>query len=340
MKKKAIILFVLLLSITLLLSACLPKSKNKTKITKQKTKESETDARTLRVAYMRAPTLNPLIDIAEQKGYFRQNGVKIRKIRAQGAIGLLTKRKADVALLSLVPALSAFLDNKDVRFIAAISNSSSMFLNTSRFPVSRFPKDKIAEVKKVGIAKLTKNERLIIQMLLNDMGLNVKLIKIEESLQESDRAKMLTEAKVDMVFIGSKKTRDALQSKGNYAVFDAKEMLKDYYMPSGIVSTKFALRKKPQAAKAFVKALYQAYKYINDNADELISILENKFHLSTPAANFMYKNLLEAGAGHDYVPNGNPAKLAASLASITRLENPQRDLSKFIIKKYAEEAVK
>jgi len=338
MKKKAIVLIALLLSVTLLLSACLPKTQNTKR--KERVKQSEADSKILRVGYMRAPTLNPLIDIAEKKDYFKQNGVRIRKIRAQGAIQVLTKKKADVALLSLMPALSAFLDGKDVTFMAAVSDLNSMFYNTSRFAVSRLPEDQITSVKTVGIADLTKNERLLIKILLKEMGINDKLVEYKELLQETDRAAKLTGGTVDMVFIGSEKTRDTLKAKGNYTVSDARQVLKDFYMPSGIVSTQFALRKKPQALRAFVKAIYQAIKYSNENGGELLSLLENQYHLPKPVARFMYTNFIDSKAGQDYVPRGDPAKAASAIVSVTKPDDPQRNLSQFIFKDYAEEAVK
>jgi len=335
MKKKRVIIVVL---IAALLTAFL-----------LKLKWAKEEAITLRVSYMqKAITLDSLTDIAEKQGYFEKNGVIIKKVLAEKVLEpLLMKKNADVALTTGVPALKGFLDNYKIKVLAIVNNYNPLLYSTSRFPVSRYPKKAVKMVRNVGISIHTSVivprhavERLLFSILLQNMGVDIKQVSFVEIPQESARAAALLRGELDLAFFGSEKIRDQLKELGDFTVLEPREIFKDLYVPSEIVITEKALKEKPEAAKRFVKSIYQAMQYVDGNKKEAIAYFKEKHGLSQKQAGILYQSLVESRANLDYVPSeDNMADFLEAAIEETKPKNPDRELNQFFFKDYAKAAI-
>jgi len=305
---------------------------------------------TLRVSYMqKAITLDSLTDIAEKKGFFEKNNVIIKKVPSVKVLEpLLIKKNADVALTTGIPAMKGFLDDHKIKVIAIVNNYNPLFFSTSRFPVSRYPKKAIKMVRNVGISIHTSVtvprhmvERLLFSILLKNMGVDIKQVSIIEIPQESARAAALLRGELDLAFFDTEKIRDQLEEMDTFTFLDAHELFKDFYVPNEIVITDEALKKKPEAAKRFVKSIYQAIKYVDKNKEEIITYFEKQHNLPRKDADILYKSLIESRANLDYVPSEeNMADFIEAAIDQTTPKNPDRDINQFFFKDFAEAAIK
>ena len=333
--KRPSLLITFLLLIVLLSSACRPQAKPG-KGASEKESGQET---IIRVAISRkALTLTSLLAIADKQGYFKQNGLRIEKVLNQGTTQPLTNKQADVAITSVVQALSNFLNNKNVKFLAALESFDSGFDASNRFLVSRFPKEEAVSASEIGIQKMARNERLLIRMLLKKIGVEKKQLNYIEVDEEAQRVVMLAKGELDIAFIGSAKRVDQLRSQSDFTFFDSHQLLKGYYIPNGIISTEYAIGQKGKAIKGFVKAMYKALQYVGKNKEKTISFFE-KNGLSKVAAASLYKDIISAKAGLEFTPSKNIVQTISSIVSVARHLNPQRDPNEFIFSDYAEEAV-
>jgi len=332
--KRPILLLTFLLFTILLFSACQQKSQpKKTRSNKEIGQET-----LLKVAISKkALTLTSLMAIAGEQGYFKQNGLRIEKVPV-GTVQSLINKQADVAMTAAIPALSNFLNNKNVKFLAAIENFDSAFDASNRFLVSRFPKKELKSIKVIGIQKKALNDRLLIKILLKKIGVDNRQVRYIEVPSEADRVVMLAKAEIDLAFLGSAKTVSRLKSEEGFTLFDSHRLFKGYNSPNGIISTGYAIEQKPEAIKGFVKAIYKALQYTGENKEATIAYFQKNGLSKTKAAS-LYEDINNSNTGLDYVPGKNISQIIQSILITARHFNPQRNPEEFIFKDYAAEAV-
>jgi len=289
----------------------------------------------LRVVYLKKTiSSNTLIDVAEEQNYFEKNGVKIEKVLAKQAhLPLLLAKQADISAILITSALGAFLDNHNVKWLASTNNYNPTF-----FFVSRFPKEEIKSVKKAGIVNKYGGDHLLMQTILLNMGADISGIDYVEEIEETDRAKLLAEGKIDLAFINYKKNREEPLAKGCVSI-EPRELFKDLSIPHGIVSTQDALKQKGEDVKGFVKSIYQAIQYCDTNEEEIIALFKERYGLEEQTAASLYKEIIDSRAGYNYVPNQDISKLVELIIRITKPANPHRNLRDFAFKDYAREAL-
>jgi len=289
----------------------------------------------LKVVYLKKTiSSNSLIDTAEEQGYFEQNGVKLEMVLAKQAhLPLLLAKRADISAILITSALNAFLNNHNVKWLASTNNYNPTF-----FIVSRFPKAELKSVRKVGIVNKGGGDHLLMQTILLNMGLNISNLEYVEVIEEAQRAKLLSEGKIDLAFINYKKNREEPEAKGCISI-NPRELFEDLCIPHGIVSTKDALEQKGEAVKGFVKSIYQAIQYNDTNGDEVITSFKEEYGLSELSAASLYQDIIDSRANFSYVPKQDISKLVKLVSSITRPANPQRNLRDFAFKDFAREAI-
>lgn len=274
-----------------------------------------------------------LLDIAEDRGYLKDNGIEVERIDSRTNTQLLLAGESEASIPIVASIVDSFLNNKDFKCLSVISNFPSNW-----YVVSRIPMDKLSEVKKIGVQKIGNADHISAELFAEKFG-----IKNPEYVVSADaqvKAAMLAKGDIDLAFILTQEAYKKLKENKNLYFMNPDEAFKDIYLPKGVVTTKKSLEKKPEAIKGLVKAIYQAIIYEEQNKDATISFIKSKYKLSEEDAKSLYEEITKSRVNLNYVPEKEAfSKLVQMMADILKPANPKRNLDEFIFKDYALEAI-
>ena len=327
MKNKLFLLISLTLVIVLVLSfGC--KTKTATEGEKQENNE-------LRVAYSsNGYDYSFIVDLAEKKGFFKENGVKIKKVRTiKDTVALVMGGQADVMIQILASSVSAYLNNQDLVWIA----------NTANYPtfnvVSRVPKEKIATAKSFAVARVGGSAHLVLYAALASAGVDPAKIKFISAAEDPPKVALLEKGQVDLAHLRSNTIRKLPKNK--YYVIPAEKLFASTLAPRGIVTKKSFLKTKSKQIQGFVKAIYQALQLIRSDRKQALAFLKSEYKLSGKGASDVYNGWVKATDDLNFTPNKE--MLLDTLPAIKKIAKPSnanKDLSGYIDTKFAEEAQK
>jgi NitT/TauT family transport system substrate-binding protein len=279
--KKGLSILMLAMSILLILSGCGGTSggsgdanSGAAPATKQPepVKEASKELLAINVAYMPDIHGAPPIVLGEEKGYFKEAGVKINAVKfLSGPPEFQAMASGDIDIAYIGPG-ATFLSAQGKGNIIAVDslNTGDMVFATKKSGIKEW---KDLKGKTVGVPKGTSGE-----MILN-LGIKKGGLKVEDvnavNMDVAGAVSAFAAGKVDAVAIWSPYTAEIEKQVGkdNIVILgDNKMFFPEYVFPqSWVVNPKF-LKEKPEAVERFLAAWVKANDYRMKNIDETIKL--------------------------------------------------------------------
>ncbi|MFB8790472.1 MAG: ABC transporter substrate-binding protein [Potamolinea sp.] len=260
-QKKALLLLFLFLIIVLNLSAC-----NLTVV-------SKTQPPALKIVYDPWPGFLPLV-IAQEKGFFRQQGVKVETVLTENSatkIPDFTAGKYDGITLALGSVVTSNAANSNIRIILGIdrSDGADAVISQPQIQTVADLKGKAIATRLGGFGELFIKKMLEInKMNLNDITLlNARGEQIPELVQSGK-----THAGNTWEPFLSKAIAAGLR-----VLFTSKQT--PGLIPDVMVFQASVLRERPDDVRAFIRAWFQAVDYWKANPKEGNALIANALKL-------------------------------------------------------------
>ncbi|CAH1193214.1 hypothetical protein PAECIP111891_00509 [Paenibacillus allorhizoplanae] len=226
----------------------------------------------IRVGYL--PDLNgsPPIVLGEEKGFFKEEGVKVTPVKFLSGPPEFQAMAAGDLDIAYIGAGATFLaaQGKGTILMPMSFSLSDMVLATKKSGVTDW---KDLKGKTIGVPKGTSGE-MILNLGLEKGGLKASDINIV-NMDVAGAITSFVANKVDAVAIWSPYTAEIEKQVGKDNIIklgDNKTFYPDYVFPaSWVVSPKF-LKEKPEAVEKFLKAWIKANDYKLQNVEETIKL--------------------------------------------------------------------
>jgi ABC-type nitrate/sulfonate/bicarbonate transport system substrate-binding protein len=298
-------------------------------------KRANTPKTKIKVAsnYAELAEVGLLIDVAEKQGFFKKNNIEVEKVQSASAIETLIAKETDIAVAPVTAVVSAFYNNQDIKWVATTSNYAA-----SNYAASRFTKDKLSEVKNVGIMKMGNAEQPVWPQILENYGNkdfnNLKFTALPDS---KARLALIDKGELDITFIINYEALKAVKESGKYTVLTPQELFGDKVdMPRGIITRGTVINQNPDAVKGFVQAYHEATEYIVNNKQYTIETIKKDFKLDDDYANLMYDDAVKSRENLRFVPEAESImSMVQFVKKNSKPKNPTRDLAELIYTEFA-----
>ena len=206
------------------------------------------------------------IFLAEEKGYFKDQGLDVRLIKTfphgMATLKALTTGEAQIAASSETPFINSILMGAKLYTIATtITADEHLAIIARKDSQILTPKD--LNNKTIGVT-MCSNGEYFLDMVLSLSGLSREQIQIL-NLKPSQMVEKLLAKEVDAIATWNPQKFEAIKALGQNAVsFNADNL----YSPLFIVATTQAFAKtNPEIIKQILSALLSATQFINNNPD-------------------------------------------------------------------------
>lgn len=278
-----------------------------------------------------------LVDIATDKGYFRDNGVEVEKKNSNNNAVYLAAGESDLGIFPVPAILAGFYNKQDFRWLATVSNYLS-----SNYAVSRFSTADVNKINKVGVMKLGNAEQAVWPSILKALGHQTSdKLKFVAAPDSQIKMALLEKNEIDLSFIQSFNQMKEIKSKNKYTIMSPRDVFKDNTnMPVGIIAMNKTIQEKPDAIRGFTKAIYKANEYIRNNKSKVIATIKSKYSLSDEDAGTLYSDIVDSRNNLSFVPNPDSIALVSEFVKVkAKPAAPERSMDELIFKDYAQAAI-
>lgn len=260
---------------------------------------------TLNVAKTTTSALtNPLIQLAEQKGYFDEYHVKLKSttLDTSGTFEALSIGKVDTTYGQLIPPLSYGAQGSDVTLFAG-TISGGMCVVVRAEDQEELKDLKNWKGKNIGVIQLSTSEMVTKYVLGKDYG-----YKAGEDLEYTlidgypNIALAVSKGTVDIGFISSEYVESAI-SAGLVYLFPLTNLLEDYVCCRQTAYSQ-SFDDNREAYIAYLKGQIRAYKdYIKDEDGTVTSLVQATGETEDYIKNYIYNK--ETNGNRSYNPDPN-----------------------------------
>jgi ABC-type nitrate/sulfonate/bicarbonate transport system substrate-binding protein len=229
-----------------------------------------------------------LIFIAENKGYFKKNGVNVSIKKYDAgiyAIEDLLKDKIDIATPSEVAFVAKSFDNPDLRIFAVTTFSDIQKILVRSDANIKNPADLIG--KRIGTTKGSSAEfALYSYLVLNNININdVKVI----NLNPNEHLKAIKNKEVDAVISWEPNIYNIRKELGDKVVDLSQNKVPSLY--TVLISKSEIIQNKQKEIIAFLNALKNAEDYYTKNNDDSQILIKKSINSSDDYINYSLKNI-------------------------------------------------
>lgn len=226
-----------------------------------------------------------LILIAENQGYFRDNGLNVTtKEYASGPVALndLLSGKLDMAVASDFAGVRNSFANQNFKILANMSKSEAFYLVANN---ERGIKDvSNLKGKKIGITQETVGEFFLSQFLiLNNLSVrDVKLV----NLPQSNLVKAVGTGQIDAAVLFEPNAYQAQAALGDKAVRMSIQSGRTIY--SLLYGTDKLVNERPEVIVRYMQAIIEAEKFIKKHDTEARNIVKQRLHYDDAYINYIW----------------------------------------------------
>jgi ABC-type nitrate/sulfonate/bicarbonate transport system substrate-binding protein len=279
-----------------------------------------------------------LFDIAENQGYLRKEGIQVEKVNSKNNTETLLSGSSDVAIFPVSGIVDSFYNGSNFKWLATTAKYSS-----NQYAVSRFPKDKLSEVKKIGVMAMGNGEQQVWPLILKEHGhQSVDKLKFVASPEINAKLALLDKGDLDLTFVVSYEMVRKLRDTGKYTIFEPSDFFSgEVEMPRGLVTTEKTLNEKHDALKGLVKATYKTISYIKTHKEEFVRLAQENYKMSKEDAELMYGDVMLSRENLQFVPEKSQIQSSADFViANNKPKFPNRDLNELFYKQFAEQITK
>lgn len=242
-----------------------------------------------------------LIDLAESKGYLKDNGIVLeRKAGLKSITSYLTSGSVDVACNSLSVPLTDFYSGQNVKYLATISKS-----DPTMYIVSRYPLENVKSAVNVGVNRPGGTQQVLLSMVLKNLGVDTKSVKYVTTNDAPTGISLLQKKNIDIAVVNGYENVKRVRADKNLYMYDPSAVTENVNFPFGIVTTSNILKTKTNQLQRFVAALKTANDYFLNNKDEVIGFMASKYGMTKEDAASTYALLVKAKDGVTFSPDAS-----------------------------------
>ncbi len=218
--------------------------------------------------------LPSLIHIADEKGYFLEQGVDMEVkgySTGKAALAATLNGEIDISTAADMPIVSNFFKRNDFAFFATIADSAQHAKVLARKDRNIFtPQDLIGKKIATSIGT-TAHFFMVTFFVMNDMDLeDVEII----DLKPKKMVEAIVNGEVDAIFAWEPNIYNAKKNLGNNAVFFSDDM--GYEATFNLVSKNNFIKDNPELLKRILKALIKAEEFVKNNRSESVDIIASR----------------------------------------------------------------
>lgn len=249
---------------------------------------------------------NPLIQLAEEKGYFEDNNLSISKTTLElansGLFDALSIGKIDTNFTQLIPPLSYGAKHADVTLFAG-TVSGGMDIISRADDAESLSNLENWKGKKIGVIELSTSEMVSKYVLENEYGYDIEN-DLEYVLIDNypDIITAVQKGNVDIGFIGNQYIETAKAT--NLAILFPLTALQEDYVCCRQTAYSKSFEENRDAFVAYLKGQILAYKDYREDEDGTISALAKA---TGETEDYIYGRVYdeETNAGQTYNPDPN-----------------------------------
>ncbi len=285
----------------------------------------------LKVAYQEDGINNyVLIDLAEDKGYFKQNGLTIeRKVGLKNLTAFVTSGEVDISQSNFSIPLSSYLSDQDLTVVAVSERYSG-----GQHIVSRLPLDKLDQVKSVSVDRVGGSLQNNVWVYSKNLGFDPTKLNYVVSSSPQNFVALLEKGEIDLGTTSNYEAYKTLKEKGGYYFIDLAKAYEGVASPLGVVTSSKTVAAKGDVLKRYVASVKKASDYFNKHKSEMVDFIVNKYGFSKEDAESAYERLMASKKGTDFT-SANTDIIKDLLEAVkvnNKPSNPDKDLSGFIAK--------
>lgn len=278
-----------------------------------------------------------LLGFMNEKGIFMKNGLDVEQIATGKATNAVAAGEADVQISGPTGSLAVFLGGGDSRLLANVFNKFN------NFGISRFPKERMGEIKKVAIKSFGKEPQIAMIIALKSFGVDTGNIEFFAVPAISARLDMIEKGDIDFMNVQSQKTMLEIGDRVNkYYVIGLSEMQKGpYYSHVSIITNKKTLDNKAEDLKSFVFSIWEALNAVSDTPEEAKNYLQNEYGFSQDVSSQYYDRFKKAFENTQFVPDlVQNRDLSDLIKKEFKIEDSKANVDDFVYADFAMEAVR
>ncbi|MET0500743.1 MAG: ABC transporter substrate-binding protein, partial [Candidatus Binatia bacterium] len=247
-----------------------------------------------------SPT-NWAVWVAEEKGFFKKNGIEAQVIFIGGgaarSMNALVAKDVQFMLIGGIGVINAALRGADVAMVASNVNLSTQRL-ISR-PDIKTPEE--LKGKRVGVTAFGSNTHSVLLMLLKKWSMKPEDLVILQIGPSPTMILSLEKALLDAAILTSPSDFIAIE-RGNRVLADLAE-LQIYSLQSTLSTTREYLKTSEDQATRFIRGYSEGIAFIKKNKAQSIDVLQKKLRLEPGQAVYLEKTYaLYAGKYLEQVP--------------------------------------
>ncbi len=224
--------------------------------------------------------LPALVWVAENKGYFQENGVEVAMKEFDSGraafTAMLNGEGLDMATVAQTPVMFNSFSRRDFAIVAAMAYSyNDIHVLGRRDRGITKPSD--LRGKKIGVTKGSGGQYYL-NLFLNNAGVALAEVNLVD-IKTGELAKNLQEGTVDAISTWQPNLYKAQKALGeNSVLFPTRKIFREdfYFVPS-----RQFLQTRPLAITRFLLSLKQAENFIIGHKDEAIDIVSKRLNLET-----------------------------------------------------------
>lgn len=278
------------------------------------------------------------IQMAYEKGFFEEEGVKVEMIKGSGTSqDLIASGKADVA--------QDMLPNTVLRIDNGLDINISMGVHTGCLSMMVSPDSDIKKVedlkgKRIGVSSLGGSEMAIAQRALADVGVSTSADNMEVefvAFSGPELAMVLEDGTVDAVVAGDPLSQNIVREGIGEIIFSNTDHpdYKDEYCCILSLSP-YLVQNHPVAAERITKAIQKATKFVGENPEETAKIQVEKDYIPKDDIEH-YSNIIKSYHWGGSVDGGRDG-LRNNMVDLRKLDliKSDMDIEKVIDKVYVQ----
>jgi NitT/TauT family transport system substrate-binding protein len=258
--------------------------------------------------------------VAQEKGYFKSEGLDVELIQMNPRLGATAVVNGDVAFATaFTSTFRGVLQGFPMKLV---------FVHFKKGPYYLMVRPEIRDAqqlkgKKLGVATIKGTDQLVAEEMLQAKGFNPNLIQAVGIGDAPVRMQALVSGAVDAVCVAPPHDL-MLQRMGYTALAGPPEV----GLPSsGMLTSDRLLRENPQLVKRTLKALLRAHRYILENKEQTIQVLMKWLPQAVDVAEHSYNSELKMLSGNGQMTDGEIEAIIARIGEKKRPLDEVRDFT-------------
>lgn len=278
-----------------------------------------------------AEDIRLIFDIAEKKGFFSDEGLKVDALFTRtNPYQILIAGESDIAISTLPAAISIYLSEASPKVVA------TPFQGFGQVAVSRFPKGEESRIERVAVGRIGGGPHITMEAALKDLGLFPENVEILQVSGDAPRFAAISKEEVDFTFLQGETALKEFGVGNEFALYYSDEL--NAAQDRAVVASEKSLQEKRGEIKSFLTAIHKAIEYLSVNPDEAKIFIKENYEIDDESTERMYRQFSVAKERSSFIPDHTKWEVVVErVRRISEPTNPDKDISGLIYDELAKE---